>query len=78
MSFEKSCSWYYYVDVLSNTISKTAVKIDPFMIILKKLIAGEQKQKKLQTNSSEKCGATDGEKIRSRSRFLLDIFKVTR
>jgi len=32
------------------------------MMILKKLIAGEHEQKKLQTNSSEKCGATDGEK----------------
>ena len=47
-------------------------------MILKKLIAGEHEQKKLQTNSSEQCGARDGEKIKSRSRFLLDIFEVTR
>ena len=59
-------------------LQKTAVKIDQFIMILKKLIAGEHEEKKLQTNSSEKCGATDGKKIKSRSRFLLDIFEVTR
>ena len=54
---------------------KTADKINQFFANFWKFDAGEHVKEKLQTNSSEKCGAT-GEKIRAR--FLSDIFAITR